>query len=69
MKVQKAKQDRTKATDRKAGESRRTRPGRKTTSDEWKEQRNPKVKLILKRQRELMRRSDRDTDIVKYREK
>ena len=47
MKVQKTKQDRTKATDRKAGESRRTRPGRKTTSDEWKEKRKPKIKLIL----------------------
>ena len=47
MKVHKAKQDRTKATDRKAGESRRTRPGRKTTSDEWKEKRKPKIKLIL----------------------
>ena len=47
MKVQKTKQDRTKATDRKAGESRRTRQGRKTTSDEWKEKRKPK-KLILK---------------------
>ena len=43
MRVQKTKQDRTKATDRKAGESRRTRPGRKTTSDEWKEK-----KLIFK---------------------
>ena len=43
MKVQKTKQDRTKATDRKAGESKRTRPGRKTTSDEWKEKRKPKI--------------------------
>ena len=58
MKVQKTKQDRTKATDRKAGESKRTRPGRKTTRDEWKEKRKPK-KLILKKHRELMRRSDR----------
>ena len=43
MKFHKTKQDRTKATDRNAGESRRTRPGRKTTSDEWKEK-----KLIFK---------------------